>query len=98
MDHAERARREAAARSRLAATREELHQLVTNSDQERLVPTRFPRSKTMRMLTTGRGMALLALLVGGLVAQPRLLKAAFRVIPIGALARSATARFMNHAR
>jgi hypothetical protein len=48
----------------------------------------FPRSRTMRMLMTGRGLTTAgAVLAGLLVARPALLGRALKLIPTGAVTR-----------
>jgi hypothetical protein len=48
----------------------------------------FPRSRTMRMLMTGRGLTTAGAVVAGLlVARPALLGRALKLIPTGAVAR-----------
>jgi len=48
----------------------------------------FPRSRTMRLLMSGRGLTTAAALVAGLlVARPALLGRALKLIPTGALTR-----------
>jgi hypothetical protein len=54
-----------------------------------------PRSKIMRSLTGNGGLALLAVGAGGLLlAKPKLVMHFLRMIPVGALARMAAAKFM----
>ena len=49
----------------------------------------FPRSKTMRLLLSGRGAALLAAAAGAvLIMRPSLAKRAARILPVGTLLRS----------
>lgn len=95
-DSAELRQDELAAWSRLDKSREELQELFADAEEEQEYPTHFPRSKTMRMLTSGKGMALLAFVAGSIVIRPRLLKKVLRVVPIGALVRVATNRFITH--
>jgi hypothetical protein len=48
----------------------------------------FPRSQTMKMLLSGRGLGTLSALVGGvLVARPALALRLLRLVPTGAVAR-----------
>jgi len=54
-----------------------------------------PRSKVMQVLTGNGGLALVLAGAGGLLlAKPRLAMQVVRMIPIGALARMAAAKFM----
>lgn len=48
----------------------------------------FPRSRTMKLLLTGRGIGTLSALIGGLaIARPALVFRLVRMIPAGAVAR-----------
>jgi hypothetical protein len=51
-------------------------------------PGTFPRSRTMRMLMSGRGMGTAGAVIGGLVlARPALAFKLLRMLPMGAVAR-----------
>jgi hypothetical protein len=92
--------RELAARdailARLAETRAEIKHLLeprAEEDGESAMDdseTGFPRSRTMRMLLSGRGLgAVGATLAGLLVARPTLIWRLVRMVPKGALMRVA---------
>ncbi len=56
----------------------------------------FPRSRTMRLLMSGRGLGTLGALIGGLVlARPALALKLLRILPTGALARFAMVKAMT---
>jgi len=80
----------------MAATRAEIRALLeppaANSaiedGGEHESGSEFPRSRTMRLLLSGRGLGTAAALIGGLlVARPALFLRALRLIPSGAVAR-----------
>jgi hypothetical protein len=53
----------------------------------------FPRSHTMRLLMSGRGIGTIGAIIGGLViARPALALKLLRMVPTGALARMAVAK------
>ena len=55
---------------------------------ENAMPGTFPRSRTMRMLLSGRGLGTAGAVVGGLlVARPALAFKLLRMVPTGAVAR-----------
>jgi hypothetical protein len=91
---------EAAARAeiiaRLAASREELRRVLdpppnapnpgSRAPGDR--PEGFPRSRTMQMLMSGRGLGTLsAAAIGLLVARPRLALRLLRMLPVSAVAK-----------
>jgi len=56
----------------------------------------FPRSKTVRFLTSNRGVMLLAIAAGGLlILRPNLAKRVFRVAPVSGLLRTLALRFFH---
>jgi hypothetical protein len=80
--------------ARLAQTRAEIKHLLEPRPEEDGEPSPdddeegFPRSRTMRMLMTGRGLgAVGATLAGLLVARPTLIWRVVRMVPKGALMR-----------
>lgn len=79
------------AENRLNSSRQELRDLfVEEKDEEARNnhSAQFPRSRIMRLLTGNGGMALLAVGAGGiLLARPKLLMRAVRMVPMGALLR-----------
>jgi hypothetical protein len=89
----EAARREILAR--LAQSREELRHMLdpvrTEADDEAASGDHadgFPRSRTMQMLMSGRGLGILAAVAGGLfIARPALALRLIRMLPASALAR-----------
>jgi hypothetical protein len=92
-------RSEAAARAeilaRLAASREELRRVLdpprNEPDGSRTPGDRsggFPRSRTMQILMSGRGLGTLsAAAIGLLVARPRLALRLLRMLPVSAVAK-----------
>jgi hypothetical protein len=94
----EAARREILAR--LAQSREELRHMLdpvrTEADGEAAPGDHadgFPRSRTMQMLMSGRGLGTLAAVAGGLfIARPALALRLIRMLPASALARWAMVR------
>jgi hypothetical protein len=96
----EAARREEILAS-LARSREELRQLldpVRTDAEENAVhggdrAEGFPRSHTMKMLMSGRGLGTLAAVAGGLfIARPALALRLIRMLPAGAVGRWAMGR------
>jgi hypothetical protein len=80
--------------ARLAATREELRGIFApppNADGSPPAgahPGGFPRSRTMQMLMSGRGLGTMGAAAAGLlVARPALALRLLRMLPAGALAR-----------
>jgi len=84
--------------ARLARSRAEIRRVLepaARRDQEdkaeRLAehsPGAFPRSKTMKLLLSGRGLGTVGAVVGGLVmARPALAFRLLRMLPTGAIAR-----------
>jgi hypothetical protein len=58
-------------------------------------PAEFPRSRTMRLLTSNRGLGAVALVGGSLLlSRPALLGRVLRLLPVGALARTAVLRLV----
>ena len=95
--------REAAARAaiiaRIAASREELRQLlepppkVDSHSAAGAHAGGFPRSRTMQMLMSGRGLGTVGAAAAGLlVARPALALRLLRMLPAGALTRMLLAR------
>ena len=93
-DRDERARAEIHAR--LALSREELRRLLdpprNESDAGNSMagdhPGGFPRSRTMQMLMSGRGLGAAGAVLGGLfIARPSLLWRLIRLVPAGAVSR-----------
>ena len=88
--------------ARLAASREELRQLlepppeVDGHSAAGAHPGGFPRSRTMQMLMSGRGLGTLGAAAAGLlVARPALALRLLRMLPAGALARMLLARAVS---
>ena len=99
--------RDAAARAeilaRLAASREELRRVFdppNNSNGGESVPGDhpggFPRSRTMQLLMSGRGLGTVGAVVAGLLlARPALALRLLRMLPAGAVARMVMARALG---
>jgi hypothetical protein len=87
-------------RSRLAASREEVRRVLDPPRDEHGgggvpgdYPGGFPRSRTMQMLMSGRGLGTLSAVAAGLlVARPALALRLLRLLPAGALARMVMTR------
>ncbi|HUE12202.1 MAG TPA: hypothetical protein VMQ54_14720 [Steroidobacteraceae bacterium] len=60
------------------------------------IPGSFPRSRTMQMLMSGRGLGAVGAVVGGLfIARPALVWRLIRLVPAGAVARIFIARAIS---
>lgn len=85
----------AAILARLAESREELRRVLEPQNRETQDAfassphhTEFPRSRTMQMLMSGRGLGILGAIAAGLfVARPTLMLKLLRMLPAGATAR-----------
>ncbi|MDP9065567.1 MAG: hypothetical protein M3O06_06870 [Pseudomonadota bacterium] len=79
--------------ARLAESREEIRRLLDPPPEPPETPVggvsgQFPRSRTMQVLTSGRGIKTVGAVVGGLLmARPALALRLIRVVPTGAVAR-----------
>jgi len=82
--------------ARLDVSREQLRQIFDPPRQERAdgapgsgsAPDGFPRSRTMRMLMNGRGLATLGTVAAGLfIARPALALRLLRILPTSGIAR-----------
>ena len=83
------------AHSRLDASRRELLDLFDPPVDSQDRGDFKPRSKIMQALTGNGGLALLVAGAGGLLlAKPKLAMHVIRMIPVGAIARMAAAKFM----
>ena len=90
-------------RIRLAQSREELRLLLdpppaqsNGSGAAGKDHSRFPRSRTMQMLLSGRGLGTLGALAGGLlIARPALALRLLRFIPASAVAKMLVARAVS---
>jgi hypothetical protein len=87
----------AAILARLAASREELRRILDPPPKESdggesnggAPPGAFPRSRTMRVLMSGRGLGTLGAAAAGLlVARPGLALRLLRILPAGAVAKT----------
>jgi hypothetical protein len=77
---------------KLTQTRADLQTLLED-DARRDLSNDFPRSKTMKLLTSGSGVAVLAIAASALlIARPSLMKKVARVVPVSALLRSSALR------
>lgn len=95
--------------ARLAVSREELQRILDPPRNEPGAagsrapggdrPGGFPRSRTMQMLMSGRGLGTLgAAAVGLLVARPRLVLRLLRILPVGAVAKTLLLRGLTSLR
>jgi len=92
--------------ARLAESRAEIRRLLEprpgesrNADRERGGPGGFPRSRTMQMLMSGRGLgAVGATAAGLLMARPALAWRLIRMLPTGAVMRVVMARVLGSLR
>jgi hypothetical protein len=81
--------------ARLSATREELRQILDpprneagSAGNEGVRAAGFPRSRTLQMLMSGRGLGTLGAVAAGLVvARPALALRVLRMLPTGAVGR-----------
>jgi len=87
--------------ARLAKSRAEILRLLEPPAEEAAetrrwrssVPGEFPRSRTMQMLLSGRGLGVVGALLGGLfVARPALAWRLIRMLPTNAVARALIVR------
>jgi hypothetical protein len=89
--------------ARLARSRTRLRHLLTPEDEDRGTEARaangdFPRSRTMRILTSGRTLTVLATVAGALlVARPQALTRLARLIPVATIARLLINRYVTGA-
>jgi hypothetical protein len=81
--------------ARLAASREELRRVLEPPTQQEggaaagSYPGGFPRSRTMQMLMSSRGLGTLGALAAGLlIARPALALRLLRMLPAGAVAKT----------
>jgi hypothetical protein len=86
--------------ARLAVSRQELRQLLEPRSPENPggapAGSGFPRSRTMRMLMSSRGMGTVGAAVAGLlVARPALALRLLRLVPIGAVTRAIMVRTLG---
>ena len=89
--------------ARLAQSREELRQLLDPPAKESKTGETaanghagFPRSRTMQMLLSSRGLGTLGALAGGLlIARPALALRLLRFVPAGSVAKMLMARVMS---
>jgi hypothetical protein len=94
--------------ARLAVSREELRRVLAPPRKEPNAygssigdahPGEFPRSRTMQMLVSGRGLGTVGALAAGLlVARPALALRLLRMLPAGAVARMLLMRAMTRLR
>ena len=90
-------------RTRLAQSREELRTILyppPGESGEGAAPVNgrggFPRSRTMQMLMSSRGLGTLGALAGGLlIARPALALRLLRLVPAGSVAKMLMARAMG---
>ncbi|HEV7611318.1 MAG TPA: hypothetical protein VGO37_05535 [Steroidobacteraceae bacterium] len=92
--------------ARLSTTREELRQILDpprpqagSGGSEGVRAAGFPRSRTLQMLMSGRGLGTLGAVAAGLVvARPALALRVLRMLPTGAVARMLLLRAFTAAR
>jgi hypothetical protein len=89
-------------RARLKQSREEISHLLDPPRDESGVPlqangqTGFPRSRTMQMLMSSRGLGTLGVLAGGfLIARPALAFQLLRLLPTGTVAKAIITRALS---
>jgi hypothetical protein len=80
--------------ARLAVSREEVRRVLapgrkeSNGDGSSIAGGGFPRSRTMQMLMSGRGLGTVGAVAAGLlIARPALAMRLLRMVPAGAVAR-----------
>ena len=85
------------AEDKLASTRQELIDLLRHDSAESLAEEHaFPRSRTMRLLLSSRGLGALAVTACGfLVSRPALALRLLRLVPLGTVARILAFRFFS---
>jgi hypothetical protein len=91
--------------ARLAVSREEMRRVLAprrnepNADGSSIAAAEFPRSRTMQMLMSGRGLGTLGAVAAGLlIARPALALRLLRMLPAGAVARMFLMRAMTRLR
>jgi hypothetical protein len=85
------------AQLKILESRTELERLLIDDQEESRSSGSFPRSRTLRLLTSNRGIVLLAVVAGGaLLLRPTLLKRAIRYVPMGPLLRMLTNRLLRN--
>jgi hypothetical protein len=89
-------------RSRLKQSREKVSVLMDPLCERRRAAAKadgqsvFPRSRTMRMLSSRRSLGAIGVLAGGfLIARPRLALKLFRLLPKGAVTKTIIARLVG---
>jgi len=89
-------------RAKLKQSREEVRALMDPPREESGAPIQangqagFPRSRTMQMLMSSRGLGALGVLAGGfLIARPGLALTLLRFLPTGAVAKVIVARALS---
>ena len=90
-------------RTRLAQSREELRTLLDpppqgngSADPSARASSGFPRSRTMQMLMSGRGLGTVGALAGGLlIARPALALRLLRLVPASAVAKLLMAKAVS---
>jgi hypothetical protein len=90
---------EAVVEGRLEQSRNELRQMMVESEERRAQSGYFPRSKTMRMLAGGGGATMLAVGASALLLfKPGIVKAALRVLPVNMLVRMLAVKYLSRGR
>jgi hypothetical protein len=89
----------AVAEGRLEQSRNELRQMMVESEERRAKSGYFPRSKTMRMLAGGGGATLLAIGASTLLLlKPQIAKSALKVLPVNMIVRMLAVKFLTRGR
>jgi hypothetical protein len=82
---------------KISESRAELERLLIDDPDHAQSSGVFPRSRTLRLLTSNRGIVLLAIAAGGaLLLRPRLIKRVIRFVPMGPLLSMLTTRLLRN--
>ena len=84
---------------KIIGTRAELERLLIDEPGHPRSSGTFPRSRTLQLLTSSKGVVLLAVAAGGLLLlRPTLIKRAIRFVPMGPLVNMLASRFLGDSR
>jgi hypothetical protein len=87
---------EAVVEGRLEQSRNELRQMMVESEERRAKTGYFPRSKTMRMLAGGGGATMLAIGASTLLLmKPQIVRSALKVLPVNMIVRMLAVKFLS---
>jgi hypothetical protein len=82
---------------KIVETRAELERLLIDEPEHAQSSGVFPRSRTLKLLTSHGGIVLLTVAAGGLlVLRPSLIKRAIRFIPMGPVVSMLASRFLRN--